>query len=102
MVLCAVSLAGCDGQQPFMVSDAEKMQLTQLRAGTHVLIDKDQLNALKSQAETGKSVGRYERFVNGFRTWRLDTATGKTCIMLTSEADWKRPETTVQGCNWLP
>jgi hypothetical protein len=31
-------------------------------------------------------------------TWRLDTTTGEDCILLTSEADWKKPETAAQGC----
>ena len=36
--------------------------------------------------------------MSGGRTWRLDSVTGKTCILLTSDQDWKNPKTTASGC----
>jgi hypothetical protein len=39
-----------------------------------------------------KTVGRYQQYANGGRTWRLDTATGQTCLLLAPDADWKKPE----------
>ena len=39
----------------------------------------------------------YELRNAGLRTWRFDSATGDTCIQLTSEADWKRKETKEQS-----
>src|SRR5258708_23601486 len=41
---------------------------------------------------------RYQTFVNGGRTWRLDSAKGTSCILLTSEQDWKSPQTKQQSC----
>jgi hypothetical protein len=41
---------------------------------------------------------RFSAYQNGYRTWRFDSATGKTCILLTSEADWKRTDTKQQSC----
>jgi hypothetical protein len=40
----------------------------------------------------------YELRNEGFRTFRFDSATGDTCIQLTSEADWKRKGTKEQSC----
>ena len=42
---------------------------------------------------------RYSSFVSGSRTWRMDLVTGKTCIMLTSDADWKKPDTKTSSCS---
>ena len=53
-----------------------------------VVLKRDEYNKLKADAELGKSVGRYQIHREGTRTWRLDTATGKICLMLTSQYDW--------------
>jgi hypothetical protein len=42
----------------------------------------------------------YELRNEGFRTFRFDSSTGDTCIKLTSDADWKRPETIREGCQY--
>jgi hypothetical protein len=70
-------LAGCD---------VDKIQ--KANSDDYVLIKKTELEQLKQQAELGRAVGRFREFRDGFRTWRLDTATGKTCIMLTTDYDW--------------
>jgi hypothetical protein len=41
---------------------------------------------------------RYEMFRQGFRTWRMDTVKGTSCIMLTNDSDWKNPATDHQSC----
>ncbi len=57
------------------------------------------LTTLKHEAELGKSIGRYQVHVEGFRTWRLDTATGTICLLLSLEGDWKKPEIEAQSCS---
>lgn len=42
---------------------------------------------------------KYQVFHNGSRTWRFDTVTGKSCILLASKADWKKPDTSRQSCD---
>lgn len=42
----------------------------------------------------------YELRSEGARTFRFDPDTGETCIQLASKEDWKRPETTRQGCEY--
>ena len=44
------------------------------------------------------AAGRYQIHTHGERTWRLNTATGYNCLLLTTEADWKKPDTKAQGC----
>lgn len=41
---------------------------------------------------------RYSTFQSGWRAWRMDSVDGKTCILLTSDADWKKAETKKQSC----
>jgi hypothetical protein len=59
------------------------------------------VKAAKAETEQAKTATprRYEVVKEGFRTWRLDTATGKTCLLLTTEADWNKSETAAQNCN---
>lgn len=65
---------------------------------TYELISKTELARLRRDADLGKSVGRYQQYHQGWRTWRLDTATGSTCLLLTTDGEWKKPEIAAQGC----
>ena len=40
----------------------------------------------------------YELRNEGLRTWRFDSSTGETCVQLTSDADWKKPDIKRQSC----
>lgn len=84
-VICAI-LYGCGDYK--LVNSKE-----------YEVITKIELAQLKKEAENGRSVGRYQTFTRGIRTWRLDTATGSSCLLLTSEEDWKKPDTAASGCN---
>jgi len=44
-------------------------------------------------------VHKYQTFENGIRTWRLDTVTGNTCVLLTTPEDWKKPAIKNQSCS---
>jgi hypothetical protein len=63
------------------------------------VVEKKELEQLKKQTEVSKGIGRYQLHVEGIRMWRLDTATGKLCIWLSSEYDWKDPRTRSSSCN---
>ena len=62
------------------------------------VISNDEYAKLQQDATNCRNVGRYQWHKDGYRTWRLDTATGQQCIALTSEVDWKTSETADQGC----
>ena len=59
------------------------------------------VSQVKSQLELEKSAkpDRYKIVKEGWRTWRLDSATGKMCLLLASDADWKNPKTAAQACD---
>lgn len=63
-----------------------------------VVISKAEYEQLKAAAALPKQVGRYQLHREGYRTWRLDTATGHNCLLLTTDDDWKKPETTAESC----
>jgi hypothetical protein len=42
--------------------------------------------------------GRYQLYRQGNITWRLDTTTGKTCIVFATEEEWKKPLVYRNGC----
>ena len=92
VVVCCAFLAGCDANTLGYIDqskyDALQKQLEKTAA--------DLMTAQQQVAEC--QAHKYEIYRNGFRTWRLDTVTGATCILLTSDADWKKPDTAAQGC----
>jgi hypothetical protein len=42
--------------------------------------------------------GRFELYRQGDITWRMDTATGKACVLLATEAMWRKPLVYDHGC----
>lgn len=42
--------------------------------------------------------GRYQLFRQGNITWRLDTDTGRTCIIFATDEEWKKPRVYKAGC----
>ena len=93
-----IAVLGCDSS-PQLLTVSEQDSLNKLRSGQYTIVNNQELSALKHDAEIGKSLGRYQVHTEGFRTWRLDTATGQICFLLASEADWKKPETEMQSCS---
>jgi len=63
-----------------------------------VVLKKDEYEKLKANAELGRSTGRYQIHRDGVRTWRLDTATGKICLLLTSQYDWDHDAKDQSNC----
>ena len=94
LCLCAgLVCSGCDqfvdkSKYDTAVKEASqaKLELEQAKAA---------LEACKQRPEH-----HYELRNEGFRTFRFDPSTGETCIKLTSPADWKKPETMRQGCEY--
>jgi len=79
MFLGVISLFAVSGCDDYQMADKSK----------EVVLSKAEYGQLKASAALAKQVGRYQIHKEGFRTWRLDTATGKSCLMLATEADWK-------------
>jgi hypothetical protein len=43
--------------------------------------------------------GRYQLYRQGDITWRLDTNTGDSCVLLATEAQWRKTLVYDHGCN---
>jgi len=97
LAMC-VSLEGCE-DAGFVRKDKYDASQAQLKKAQEELqkaqeeLKKAQQQLLESQAH------KYQIYTQGWRTWRLDSVTGKTCILLTSPQDWKKPEITQEGCS---
>lgn len=93
----SLSLEGCE-DAGFVQKDKYDALQTQMKKTQEELqqareeLKKAQQQLLESQAH------KYQIYTQGWRTWRLDSVTGKTCILLTSPQDWEKPETTQEGC----
>jgi hypothetical protein len=42
--------------------------------------------------------GRYQLYRQGNITWRLDTETGRTCIIFATDDEWRKPRVYKAGC----
>jgi hypothetical protein len=88
-LLLLVNSDDCDPQKQNQRISSLESEVKQL---------KDKVAELE-QKQTATPEHHYELRNEGFRTFRFDSATGDTCIKLTSEADWKRKETKEQSCD---
>jgi|SRR5215469_2513656 len=97
VLIVLVVLCACDDYE-LVNSQSDESKVVNLKTCNCEIISKDALKQLREQAEVGKSIGRYQMRTEGYRTWRFDTATGRTCILLTQDWDWKKPDTLNQSC----
>ena len=100
-VFALLGMVGCESS-PDLLTNSEQDSLNKIRSGQYTLVSNQELTNLKHDAEIGKNTGRYQIHREGFRTWRLDTSNGTVCLLLTSEADWKKPDTELQSCTLNP
>jgi hypothetical protein len=42
--------------------------------------------------------GRYQLYRQGNITWRLDTETGKSCVIFATDEEWRKPRVYHAGC----
>lgn len=90
-VFC-VCLVGCDAKSLGYVEQGQYDALQKQLDKTEV-----DLKAAKQQVAECQA-HKYQIFKEGWRTWRLDTVTGATCILLTTTEDWKKLDTVANGC----
>ena len=98
LLAACLLLAGCEE-----IGFVEKSKYDSLQEQRKQL--QDELNKAREDLKKAEQqvsdcqAHKYQIYHEGLRTWRLDSVTGKTCILLTSEQDWKSPKTTESGCN---
>lgn len=90
------SLLGCDAFVDREKYDASQKQLADLKKQ----LAETSENLKKAEQKIAEYEAHRYQFMNvTARTWRFDTVTGRSCIQLTSEADWKRKDTKGQSCD---
>jgi hypothetical protein len=94
-LLVLMATTACVRQSEYEKADQQlKAVRTQLDAKSKELEDaKTQIDELSQH--------KFSVYQNGGRTWRFDASTGRTCLMLASETDWKRKGTKDQSCNCM-
>ena len=95
LMLLALLLTGCDAyvdKEKYDTSQKETADLKKQVADLQETLRKAQEQVAECQAH------KYEIFHKGYRTWRLDTINGTTCILLTTAEDWKKAETKLESC----
>jgi len=92
VLVCCALLVACDANTLGYVEKAKYDAVQKQLEKTEADLKTAQQQVSECQAH------KYQIYREGWRTWRLDTVTGVTCILLTSEADWKKPDTAMQGC----
>jgi hypothetical protein len=70
-------------------------------ASEEIALARHDASEARQEADEAKSAepDRFKVVKDGVRTWRLDTATGKLCLLLTSDEDWKIPSMARQSCS---
>ncbi len=98
LVLLTVLLVttACDGYIQKEKYDAAQKEISDLRRQ----YTESQESLRKAQEQVAEcQAHKYQIFHQSHRTWRLDTVNGTTCILLTTDEDWKKPGTQSQACN---
>lgn len=96
MLTLLVGMTGCDAYVEKEKYDASQKETADLRR--QLAESQDSLRKAQEQV-ADRQAHKYQIFHQGSRTWRLDTVAGSTCILLTTNEDWKKPETQSQGRN---
>ena len=93
---CFLCLVACDEYQVIDTQDNKKW--VNLKTCNCEVLPKDELKKIQEKAELSKHINRYQLRIEGYRTWRFDTATGKLCLLLTVDSEWKKPDIAGQNC----
>ena len=88
-------LTGCDSYVEKSKYDEAQRQLQKVTA--EVDEARRQLGEVQKQ-NAELSVHKFSTYEAGSRTWRFDSVTGDTCVLLAPAWDWKKKETKAQSC----
>lgn len=99
-MLCAGSLfllplSGCGSYVEKSQYDESQRQLQE--AQTQLAEAKRQLQQAREQVKEASNP-KFSTYKSSFRTWRFNAVTGETCILLTTDDDWKRKKTKAASC----
>jgi hypothetical protein len=96
LLLVAVSCLGMVGCDAGTLGYVKKAKYDALQKQ----LEKAEADLKTAQQEVSECQGhKYQIYNESVRPWQLDLVTGQKCILLTTEADLKKPETKMQVCN---
>ena len=81
---CGIAAAGCDN---YRLVETSRFQVAD--RNSQVVLSKAECDRLRELAQQPMPVGRYQMVHEGVRTWRFDTVTGRECLLLATDTDWK-------------
>jgi hypothetical protein len=96
VALGGMGLTGCSKYIEKSRYDESERQLEKTRG--ELEDTKRQLDGAQKQI-SDLSAHKFSTYSAGGRTWRFDSQTGETCILLASESDWKNKKTKGQSCD---
>jgi hypothetical protein len=59
----------------------------------------DSLNPNPPNGTVFAGSGRFQVYRQGSLTWRIDTNTGQSCVLLATNEEWRKPQVYRHGCN---
>lgn len=68
-------------------------------SGAPVAPATDSISANPTNGMTFTGSGKYQVYRQGNLTWRVDTETGRTCILFATMEEWRKPIVYQHGCN---
>jgi hypothetical protein len=92
VAVCCACLVACDAKSLGYVEQGKYDALQQQLDAAKTDLKAAQQQVSECQAH------KYQVFKDGGRTWRLDTVTGSSCLLLTTKEDWKKLETMASSC----
>jgi hypothetical protein len=92
LLLLLLPLSGCVSQAKY---DESQKQVSSLTKQLKEMTD----NTMEANSKWAECrAHKYQLVPSGMRTWRFDTVTGKSCVQLTTAADWKSKNTKAESC----
>ena len=94
---------GDSANQPAQPSDQSEVarvdqNAQQAQSGVYTLPAAQTLSRNPPDRTILAGSGRYELYRQGDITWRMDTATGKACVLFATEAMWRKSLVYDHGC----
>jgi len=82
---------------PAPVSNGQQMTQNQQPVSTNAPAT-DSISPNPPNGMTYAGTGRFQLYRQGNLTWRLDTDSGKTCVIFATDEEWRKPKVYKAGC----
>ena len=80
------------------VANGSSAQVTQSQQAAPAAPGADTISPNPPNGMVFSGSGRYQLYRQGNITWRLDTESGRSCIIFATDEEWKKPRVYKAGC----